>query len=247
MDGSENSGYPNASLMLKIRADALRSNLVKVQNFLASAPNRKVPLLELEDALKKLKALANEIDVTVYSVKSDLEDEIREEIPISLSELQQRATEFQERLNSLFEKIKGLRAATKEARNNMEGMLVKVQEMKRGCFGIEPKEPAAPVITDDLKKRTNEPLKALAFVTKSLGAMVPDAQAWHKYYYDAAIPSQAIFADYVDFLGGMALRDIGFDEGISRVAEDLIRTYKTNREPLFPWLALPGGRRGCLL
>ncbi len=47
--------------------------------------------------------------------------------------------------------------------------------------------------------------------------------AWRKYSREVYEESVPVFAEYVDFLGGLALRDTGFDEGICQIADDLVR------------------------
>jgi hypothetical protein len=70
-------------------------------------------------------------------------------------------------------------------------------------------------------------ITALTKVNDALEKNPPDQKVWTTYRDDAQIPSQRVFAEYVDFLGGLALRDTGFDRGISQIAEELIRTYNT--------------------
>lgn len=47
-------------------------------------------------------------------------------------------------------------------------------------------------------------------------------RAWQDYISGGFEGKRAVFAEYADFLGGLALRDIGFDRGICRLADELI-------------------------
>jgi len=49
-------------------------------------------------------------------------------------------------------------------------------------------------------------------------------RAWQDYISTGSERKRAVFAEYVDFLGGLALRDAGFDRDICRVADELIRS-----------------------
>jgi hypothetical protein len=51
MGDNDKKGARDASLMLKIRADALAGNLNKVKDFLLKAPNRREEIEKLEGGL----------------------------------------------------------------------------------------------------------------------------------------------------------------------------------------------------
>jgi hypothetical protein len=50
-------------------------------------------------------------------------------------------------------------------------------------------------------------------------------QAWKKYTSKINTSSQPLFAEYVDLLGGLALRDTGFDEGVCRLGDELVSKW----------------------
>lgn len=69
---------------------------------------------------------------------------------------------------------------------------------------------------DDLEKRHAEDLNDPDHEGTA------DKDAWAAYL--KLLPeAEAIFAEYVDFLGGLALRDSGYDEGICQLADELLR------------------------
>lgn len=51
--------------------------------------------------------------------------------------------------------------------------------------------------------------------------------AWAKYSDRLYVSSERIFEEYVDLVSGVALRDTGFDRGIARLAEDLLKPAGT--------------------
>jgi hypothetical protein len=238
-------GDHEASLMLRIRADALKTNLDRVKDFLQRAPSRRTEIETLENQLKEIYETVKKIDNSVYGVKGDIADEFATETPATFNDLQRRVGDLQVKLGGIVGQIGEIQKSTLTARTSVQALLMGIAEMKHNCFRIEPKEPVGQVLTGDLKSRIDAPTVALAGIQKALGNGPATAGIWQD-YGDANLKSQDIFAEYVDFLGGMALRDIGFDEGISRTAEDLIRTYTTNQPPQYPWLALPGARREAL-
>ena len=244
MSDNGNKGAGDASLMLRIRAEALKGNLDRVKDFLQTAPSRRREIEKLETDLKALQKVATSIDTSLYRVKAVLNDEIRgEEAAVySDSELQRHMEELRENSHARKVELESILEMTQDAKDRVATVIETIGEMKRNCFQIPPQEPVGVRLKDDLTGRIKNPTKVLAEVRDTLTKGLPDASAWQKYGV-ANLTSQDIFAEYVDFLGGMALRDIGFDEGISRLAEDLIRTYATNRPPKYPWLALPAARR----
>ena len=241
MGDNDKKSARDASLMLKIRADALSGNLNKVKDFLLKAPNRREEIEKLEGELKQLFQLAGDIDLAVYGAKTKVENESGQEVPAIPEERKRRVEELQQKCGDIELAVSALLAKTNAAKGKVMSAINAVAEMKRSCFHIRPDEPVGLVLSKDLTGRISEPVKGLAELNKALALNVPDVEAWKKFRV-ASLRSQDIFAEYLDFLGGLALRDIGFDEGISRMAEDLIRTYKTNQPPSYPWLALPAAR-----
>ena len=243
---SGNKSAGDSSLMLKIRAEALSSNLERVRGFLKRAPNRRSEIKTLEDDLKELKEFIKSIRVSAYKVRVATEGESAEEPPTTPHELRERVTQLQGKFGEVEADAASLLKATDAANTKIYAMLNAAAEMRQNCFVIPPEEPAGKGLSNDLADRIKQPAKDVSDVQLKLGTGTVDDEIW-KQYRKAHSQSQEIFAEFVDFLGGMALRDTGFDEGISRMAEDLIRTYKTNREPAYPWLALPATRQEAVV
>jgi hypothetical protein len=243
--GNGNKGNGEVSLMLKIRAEALSTNLEKVRSFVRRAPNRRAEIEKVEADLRDLSEVIRNIRVSAYKAKVATEDESRDP-PVTQQELRQRVTELQGKFSDVEAEVALLSKAADAARTKISLMLAAAGEMKQRCFVIQPDEAAGTVLINDLADRVKMPAASVADVEEKVAAGKIDHDTW-VLYRKANLEGQAIFAEFGDFLGGMALRDTGFDEGISRMAEDLIRTYKTNREPDFPWLALPATRQEAVV
>ncbi len=239
MSEAEKNGSQNAALMLQIRADALRAHLTRIRGLLSRVPNRRKALEDLESNLKAITDATRGAEYKIFGCRRDLEDESDVEIPTTQPELKAR-------LESLMAKIRGFVVQMKEAEDiSKDGnkiakeTLKSITEMKQNCFRIETDDPPGELLGEDLKERTKPAITALDKLKEELAANGPNADLWRRFRDKAFAPSQRIFAEYVYFLGGLALRDTGFDEGISRIAEDLIRTYKTKSKPPYPPMALP--------
>lgn len=67
------------------------------------------------------------------------------------------------------------------------------------------------------------------------GAKGVTVRTWSE-YARIVIESEEVFGEYVDFVGGLALRDGGFDRGICAIADELIRKVRTDVGD-FGWFA----------
>ena len=244
MSEDQNKSARDASLMLKIRADALKANLERVKAFLRRAPDRRERIAILEERLSELDDLAVTIDAAVYKAKKELNFE-RRELPAILPDLQKLVTKLQNKLSGVEADVLKLQDTTVTALAKVKTIIDIVADMKTSCFSISipPREAVGKRLSSDLIRRTRDPEAKLTQVQDALAKNLPDGKIWET-FVSANLTSQDIFAEYVDFLGGMALRDVGFDEGISQMAEDFIETYIssiTNR-PSNHWLALPAAR-----
>ena len=238
MNADNDRAADDALLMLKIRSETLAGDLDRVRTFLEKTPRRRDRIVMLQMKLTELRDAVGNVDVKVYASYGVLADEGGQDPPNKLNDakarivyLQRKVSEAAEGLQSLLTETKSVKAAVKEIRDL-------VDDMQQNCFQIEPDEAIAKVLNGDLTERIKKPTDHLSALNLLLTTNQSDFVAWNK-FREASKESQAIFAEYVDFLSGLALRDAGFDESISRMAEYLIRTYKTNRAPIYEWMALP--------
>src|SRR5580704_17151731 len=98
--GNGNNGNGEVSLMLKIRAEALSTNLEKVRSFVRRAPNRRAEIEKVEADLRDLSEVIRNIRVSAYKAKVATEDESRDP-PDTQQELRQRVTELQGKLSDV--------------------------------------------------------------------------------------------------------------------------------------------------
>jgi hypothetical protein len=206
----------DSALMLRIRAEALRANLKKLDTFLGRIPNRKSDLDRLAASLDTILSAISQSDSKVYTSGNDLDLNQIDKVRQALTEVS---------------------ATLREAKAEVQSVQKVVTRLQESCYQIH--DNVTKVLRNELGERTKPSSMVLDGILKGLNQGAPDVKLWSKYLDEAVTGSQAIFCAYVDILAGMALRDIGFDEGISRVAEELIETYKTNKERLYDLVALP--------
>ena len=198
--------------ILNIRAEALRANLSKISKHLASVPDRRKDLAVLDQQISEMRAHLFEAVSNVRTARTRLEfssGPARASAPgVDFSNL----TDAETHLQGLREKLTTLEGVTARMRTN--------------CFRID--EPVGQEIAKDLGEKTKQPLTQLKVLEVNLTKGKPSPANWQAFSSNAAQISQQIFAEYVEFLGGLALRDTGFDEGICKLADGLLKTYGRN-------------------
>lgn len=82
---------------------------------------------------------------------------------------------------------------------------------------------AGSAIKQGVQAEVEKTKKRLEAVLEKLDAS-KDREAWEE-FKKVRLKSRNLFSEYVDLLGGLALRDIGFDEGACQLADELFRSY----------------------
>jgi hypothetical protein len=113
--------------------------------------------------------------------------------------------------------------------HDFEALRAQVQPLRSFCSRMGTL-PVAGALKDDLKVKAIE-----------LGDDLPkhgagNCEAWLNYMRGMA-KAAPFFSEYVEFLGGLALRDVGFDEGVCDLADDFIRLSYADLNDLV--LAIP--------
>jgi len=194
-------------LLLRIRAESLRSNLDKLNDVLTNAPCRQRQLSFLVGELDRVLDSARQVKRSIDAWTEDVQDDR----PPQADSLAQAETQ-----------IKTVLADVREVKKQL-------QEIKKMCFPVE--GPIVSEVSTDLKKEIDEPLMQLENVRNLLMDKRPiGVDFWNQFYHKVAVPSQKIFSEYIDLLGGIALRDAQFDAGICQVADELIRTFQSTRK-----------------
>ena len=80
--------------------------------------------------------------------------------------------------------------------------------------------------------------KQLEGIQKALDAREPNRQEAWQAYRTHCDEAGRILSEYIEFMGGLALRDIGFDEGICDLADELIPSYQLTGKKELPFGSL---------
>jgi hypothetical protein len=198
------------TLLLRIRAEALSANFGRLRTNLLATPKRLKELQDLDTLLAKVA------------------DDIRASRLTTL-EMEKDATPP---LSGHVEKLEQQLQAAKTRLNDAKGLLV---SLRNACFHVTA-TPVAGTLTTNLDTSINPLIERANGVATNLGnADYPTLWKWlNATRSDAAPP----VLDYVELMGGVALRDAGFDEGVSALADELLRAYiATGDRPNF--LAIP--------
>lgn len=191
-----------SNLVLKVRLESLITNLEQVNQLAESINTREVETKNLrsrlEDAGKIVKSLKTRADVA-KAYGSD----------------QEEATRFEEAMNAAIERIVALTQEIEEAKkllDSMKNRLVPVEERLRITLQNDMARKTDQSLTDlrSTRDKLNQPATANGELLEN---------AWKQ---AAGEQNQSIFSDYVDFLGGLALRDKGWDNSICQIADELI-------------------------
>lgn len=190
-------------LILKTRLAALDNNLQQVRDLVTVLQKRKEQIDALQGHLDTSSARMREYMGRLGTLESSY---YRTEFDSVLVELKERAREID----------RGLVA--------MEGIIAKLQQTI--FFRITRNQ----AINQDLRTKVTERLegydKATAAIRMVLDKRPPNrAQAWQEYHQSVRGDTQSLLSEYMEFIGGLALRDVGLDEGISELADELMQTF----------------------
>jgi hypothetical protein len=207
------------TLILKIRTEALRGNLEKMMSLLDGVPDRRTDLNNLLEEIKKLRILLRDAHTKAAVAKINLDtDGIAPETAAILAEVG--------------EKMSDLQSGLRDAGSAIESMLKK-------CFRIQETE-IGRAVASSLHEQTQPCIDTLVDIQPQLQRPDVDLQQqWRSFQEHAEVESRRIFTEYIEFLGGLALRDTGFDAGICLVADELIQKYSAKRKTRDPMLAIP--------
>jgi hypothetical protein len=100
-------------------------------------------------------------------------------------------------------------------------------------------------IEDFLVRNATQGLRVIGQIEQKLDQAPGDpeasASAWAEYL--KILPkAQEVFAEYVDLLAGLALRDSGYDRGICRIADELVHTFGRHGDIRWNSLTIPARR-----
>lgn len=196
--------------LLSIRAETLRANLNRINDLLTKFPNRWDDWEKLQTDLKNIEASLVKVHRTVFDARLDVET-VAPEPARALKETEGQMDDVGTALREIFSFI---------------------VSMRQKCFQVQQLDvwrEIAPNFTERIRPR----IRVLVNIEDALQRPNADLRRqWEIFLTSASIINQNVFTEYIEFLGGLALRDTGFDTGISKVAEELISKYSPNRKNL---------------
>jgi hypothetical protein len=213
-------------MILKVRVEALRANLEKIKSHLEKMPDPRKEFLKVEE---QISGIRNAL-LTVRSAVSDsiiwTEDGQTSNVPNALSKAEQ---------------------ALKETTANLKNVSTQLESIRKRYQRIQETDLGKGIVKE-LSDKTDPCIQVLDNVEAGLEKLGPEkiAKRWADFSSQAGHVNEDIFAQYIEFIGGLALRDAGFDEGISRVANELLRSCctKKNSDVL---LAIPTRQRAVAM
>jgi hypothetical protein len=186
----------NETLLLQLRAESMSSDLQRLKSRFKSVPDRRIDLNSLTAALT----------TAVDQIKKTRQDLI--DLPVG--GVQDKMDEIDHDLIAV--------------RRNLTNALSAIENMKAKCFRVD-ESPIGSDYTAGLNTRTATAEQDIHRIKEMLKKSEPPDSIWKSLRETAASGSEPMFAEYVEFLGGVALRDTGFDEGISIVADELWKSH----------------------
>lgn len=211
-------------LLLRIRAETLRLNLEKAHTLLQELPDLRASFAEIERRLE-------ETSSEMRGIKTAIDAHENKFWELKMPGERQAMADVSRALGNLGDKIGEVQ---KEAKAFREKSFIKeLCEPKERSIGGQ--------IARYLKGRAEGLQNLVEQIQGDLQTASPDVAAWAKFRSAAEGANSNVFAESVELLGGIALRDVGFDFEICQRADDLIR-------PSYPELAgalraIPGGVR----
>ncbi|MCB8951408.1 MAG: hypothetical protein H6650_05285 [Ardenticatenales bacterium] len=231
-------------LILQTRLDALRSNLEQVQRVLDAVRGQRDEIERLQTLLAaRNDSIQAFLDEALYSLGN---------ARIALDRLSRRADlhpddqtvldNAQDDLNNSEEQLRGVLAHLGSATTIISARRKRFIELDDqsdlgktlGMTLIRPAERwskdldaiqqkiAAAAAEEALSAQTSGPAQA----AHGAAAARLRGEVWAELNNNTAAQIKPIFAEYVDFLRGVALRDMGLDAGICQVADELVRRFR---------------------
>jgi len=202
------------TLLLALRAETLVQNLIRLKDHLAT-PDRVQDLQALATTTKAAakSVLITERAWTTLREKMDLDQPLRwgEKIDPDDSGANPKTVDM------TFEDI---RTTLSEVRTGLLSIQRTIELMTTKCFQVT-QIPVGKEIIEDLRKRTEPVITELRNI-QTFQSSNAIASGWKTLREKATSDTDPILTDYMELLGGAALRDTGFDEKISYFADELL-------------------------
>jgi hypothetical protein len=221
-------------LIIKIRLDALRNNLIKLQSILEFVKDRRAEIETLSTDLGHANQLVlrakYDLAYVLHTARNKLSSaKMDPSLAEFLDTTQARVDTLDEVISNAMKRIEAIQKRWVPIDKTFETTFKKdLNETMRPWYDtinehLESLDNAKPEELDQLRE-----------------------EAWREYTDIISEKNRLIFSEYFEFLGGLALRDAGLDEGICRIADELMRSCGS---VITEWSALtiPASREAATL
>lgn len=198
-------------LIIKIRLEALKTNLTKLQSILESVKDRRREIQTVSSELGRAYEHASAAKYHLGYVLNTARNEF------SAAKMASSLAEILDIALDEVVKFKEVTEGTMESIRAIQTRWVPIDKTFEATFKKE------------LNRRMGPWFETINGRLDSLNKAKPDEidqlveEAWREYTNIISEKNQLIFSEYFEFLGGLALRDAGLEEGICRIADELMR------------------------
>jgi len=236
------------TLVLSTRLNVLKKGLKQATNILTDLKRRRQLLDDLVSRMMgnsdSISYLANEAERMLHRCVERLRN-ATDDISVGNTPLEGLEEAERELEEIITKKLGPLRTQANSAKQDIESLRAPLN-----CVALD--EAAGPVATaqSQIRAQANECLKALGQIETDLlkpaevqgnttEAQKLLEQAWAEYAGGLNKRTDRVYAEYVDFLGGLALRDTGFDQKACQIADELIRKFDRFDDARWGSLTIP--------
>ncbi len=220
-----------AQELLKLRLRTLRSDVGKVQTAVTLVNGRDVQILEVarligmtgsQGVLTPLSTLSN----LVFSLRDLLGDydDIAQEIKNAQGAVP--GSVLLERLEVAPQEFEGIKEQLREARDKLLGIQKNMVDLSGRSAQLE----------NSLSSRCDKLYRTISVLEQDVGNGSAGDQRvlWQRFETMLVEEAQPLFREYVDFLGGLTVRDTGLDDRVCEMTEVLLRSFTAIVTHFFP-------------
>jgi len=219
-------------LLLKIRLEALKSNLTQIQNIYDSVMARRQEIdqlsVNIENARNHLDKVASNVTFLKLSA-------------ITKSGKQLVDPSLMVYITTAYEEVEVLSKALNEAMENIGAIQIRRPNI----------EAIANAVKEELDDTTKDWFTTINTNLEALRKQGPTKpvleKAWRDYTGILTEKLNLVFSDYVQFLGGLALRDAGLDAHICQIADELIKSCGAIGRTHWNALTIPASQEAVTL
>lgn len=200
-------------LILKVRYQSLRSNLSRVRDLIDDLNTRRKQVDDIVDALDEANRSLRRTELDLLNLANDLTDgdsESNQNLPKKIREIADRSRKLYDTLEGPKRTVENLQAVCKYLNPQAKDMSI-ANVLGAGLPAPDPESWV-------------QRLEDLYLGLLQTPAMIRD-KAWDEYRGELYNNSQQLFRDYVQLLGGLAVRDMELDRKICRFADELLKRY----------------------